>query len=67
MTISVIEVKEYGDISITDRINEVIRDNNISRDKLIDIKYTSVYYPREGRIIISALIIFEKEDFNKKK
>ena len=67
MTISVIEVKEYGDISIAERINEVIRDNNISRDKLIDIKYTSAYYPLEGRIIISALIIFEKEDINKKK
>ena len=63
MTVSVIEVKEYGDMSsITKQINEVIRENNISRDKLIDIKYTSVYYSREGRIITSALIIFEKED-----
>ncbi len=43
MTISVIEVNEYGDISITKRINEVIRDNNISRDKLIDIKYILQY------------------------
>jgi hypothetical protein len=65
MTVSVIEVREYGEKSLAQRINEVIRENNISRDKLIDIKYTSVYYSREGRIITSALIIFEKEN-NKK-
>ncbi len=62
MTVSVIEVREYGEKSLAERINEVIRENNISRDKLIDIKYSSADFPRESRIISSALIIFEKED-----
>ena len=62
MTVSVIEVREYGEKSLAERINEAIRENNISRDKLIDIKYSSADFPRESRIISSALIIFEKED-----
>jgi hypothetical protein len=62
MTVSVIEVWEYGEKTLVQRINEIIRENNISRDKLIDIKYSSADFPREGRIISSALIIFDKED-----
>ena len=62
MTVSVLEVREYGEKSLAERINEAIRENNISRDKLIDIKYSSADFPRESRIISSALIIFEKED-----
>lgn len=62
MTVSVIEVWEYIDKPLAQRINEVIIENNISRDRLIDIKYASADFPRESKIITSALIIFDKED-----
>ena len=47
MTIRVIEVWDAPDRSerIYQRINDVIRDNKITREELIDIKYSTVYIP----------------------
>src|SRR5687767_2518525 len=64
MTIRVIEVWDAPDRSesIYQRINDVIRDNNITREELIDIKYSTVYIPDDKKITSQALIIFDKKD-----
>ena len=64
MTIRVIEVWDAADRSesISQRINDVIRDNNITREELIDIKYSTVYIPDDRKITSQALIIFDKKD-----
>ncbi len=64
MTIRVIEVWDAADRSesISQRINDVIRDNNINRQELIDIKYSTVYIPDDKKITSQALIIFDKKD-----
>ena len=51
MTIRVIEVWDAADRSesISQRINDVIRDNNITRQELIDIKYSTVYIPDDKK------------------
>ena len=69
MTIRVIEVWDAADRSesISQRINEVIRDNKITREELIDIKYSTVYIPEDKRITSQALIIFDKKDKKDKK
>ena len=66
MTIRVIEVWDAADRSesLYQRINEVIRDNNITRQELIDIKYSTVYIPDDKKITSQALIIFDKKDNN---
>ena len=66
MTIRVIEVWDAADRSesISQRINDVIRDNNINRQELIDIKYSTVYIPDDKKITSQALIIFDKKDNN---
>ena len=66
MTIRVIEVWDAVDRSesISQRINDVIRDNNITRQELIDIKYSTVYIPDDKKITSQALIIFDKKDNN---
>ena len=66
MTIRVIEVWDAADRSesISQRINDVIRDNNITRLELIDIKYSTVYIPDDRKITSQALIIFDKKDNN---
>jgi hypothetical protein len=64
MTIRVIEVWDAADRSesIYQRINEVIRDNKITREELIDIKYSTVYIPDDKKITSQALIIFDKKN-----
>ena len=64
MTIRVIEVWDAADRSesISQRINDVIRDNKITRQELIDIKYSTVYIPDDKKITSQALIIFDKKD-----
>ena len=64
MTIRVIEVWDAADRSesISQRINDVIRDNNITRQELIDIKYSTVYIPEDKKITSQALIIFDKKE-----
>ena len=64
MKIRVIEVWDAADRSesISQRINDVIRDNNITRQELIDIKYSTVYIPDDKKITSQALIIFDKKD-----
>jgi hypothetical protein len=41
--------------SLYQRINEVLRDNNITREELIDIKYSTVYIPEDKKITSQAL------------
>ena len=67
MTIRVIEVWDAPDRteSLYQRINEVIKDNNITREELIDIKYSTVYIPEDKKITSQALIIFDKKDKEK--
>ncbi|HEX2409224.1 MAG TPA: hypothetical protein VHJ38_18640 [Nitrososphaeraceae archaeon] len=67
MTIRVIEVWDAPDRteSLYQRINEVIRDNSITREELIDIKYSTVYIPDDKKITSQALIIFDKKDKEK--
>jgi hypothetical protein len=67
MTIRVIEVWDAPDRteSLYQRINEVIRDNIITREELIDIKYSTVYIPDDKKITSQALIIFDKKDKEK--
>ena len=62
MTIRVIEVWDAADRSesLYQRINDVLRDNNITREELIDIKYSTVYIP-EDKKTSQALIIFDKK------
>ena len=64
MTIRVIEVWDAADRSesLYQRINEVLRDNNITREELIDIKYSTVYIPEDKKITSQALIIFDKKE-----
>ena len=64
MTIRVIEVWDAADRSesLYQRINEVLKDNNITREELIDIKYSTVYIPEEKKITSQALIIFDKKE-----
>ena len=66
MTIRVIEVWDAVDRSesLYQRINDVIRDNKITREELIDIKYSTVYIPEDKKITSQALIIFDKNDNN---
>jgi hypothetical protein len=63
MTIRVIEVWDAADRSesISQRINDVLRDNKIIRQELIDIKYSTVYIPDDKKITSQALIIFDKK------
>lgn len=67
MTIRVIEVWDAPDRteSLYQRINEVMKDNNITREELIDIKYSTVYIPDDKKITSQALIIFDKKDKEK--
>jgi hypothetical protein len=64
MTIRVIEVWDAADRSesLYQRINDVLRDNNITREELIDIKYSTVYIPDNKKITSQALIIFDKKE-----
>jgi hypothetical protein len=64
MTIRAIEVWDAADRSesLYQRINEVLRDNNIPREELIDIKYSTVYIPEDKKITSQALIIFDKKE-----
>jgi len=66
MTIRVIEVWDAADRSesISQRINDVLRDNKITREELLDIKYSTVYIPDDKKITSQALIIFDK-NYNK--
>jgi hypothetical protein len=59
----VIEVWDAADRSesISQRINDVLRDNKITRQELIDIKYSTVYIPDDKKITSQALIIFDKK------
>jgi len=67
MTIRVIEVWDAADRSesLYQRINDVLRDNKVTREELIDIKYSTVYIPDDKKITSQALIIFDKKDNNK--
>jgi hypothetical protein len=64
MTIRVIEVWDAADRSesLYQRINDGLRDNNITREELIDIKYSTVYIPDDKKITSQALIIFDKKE-----
>ena len=64
MTVRAIEVWDAADRSesLYQRINDVLRDNNITREELIDIKYSTVYIPEEKKITSQALIIFDKQE-----
>ncbi|HEY6657811.1 MAG TPA: hypothetical protein VIZ62_04730 [Nitrososphaeraceae archaeon] len=63
MTIRVIEVWDVADRSesLYQRINDVLRDNNITREELIDIKYSTAYIPADKKITSQALLIFYKK------
>ena len=43
------------------RVNE-IRDNNIIKESIIDIKYSTVYIPEDKKISSQALIMFNKQE-----
>jgi len=64
MTLRVIEVWDAADRSesLSQRINDAIKDNNITREDLIDIKYSIVYIPEDKEVTSQALIIFDKND-----
>ena len=64
MTLRVIEVWDAADRSesLYQRINDTIKDNNITREELIDIKYSTVYIPEDKKITSQALIIFDKNE-----
>ena len=64
MTLRVIEVWDAADRSesIYQIINDTIKDNNITREELIDIKYSTVYIPEDKKITSQALIIFDKKE-----
>lgn len=64
MTIRVIEVWDAADRSesLYQRINDGLRDNNITREEPIDIKYSTVYIPDNKKITSQALIIFDKKE-----
>ncbi|HET7643565.1 MAG TPA: hypothetical protein VFK40_08660 [Nitrososphaeraceae archaeon] len=64
MTLMVIEVWDAADRSesLSQRINAAIKDNNITREDLIDIKYSIVYIPEDKKVISQALLIFDKKE-----
>ena len=64
MTLRVIEVWDAADRSesLSQRINDVIKDNNITREDLIDIKYSIIYIPEDKKVTSQALIIFDKTE-----
>ena len=64
MTVRVIEVWDAADRSesLYQRINDTIKDNNITREELIDIKYSTVYITEDKKITSQALIIFDKKE-----
>ena len=64
MTLRVIEVWDAADRSesLSQRINDAIKDNNISREDLIDIKYSIIYIPEDKKVTSQALIIFDKTE-----
>ncbi len=64
MTIRVIEVWDAADRSesLYQRINDVLKDNNNTREELVDIKYSTVYIPEDKKITSQALIIFDKKE-----
>jgi hypothetical protein len=64
MTLMVIEVWDAADRSesLSQRINDAIKDNNITREDLIDIKYSIVYIPEDKKVISQALLIFDKKE-----
>ena len=64
MTLRVIEVWDAADRSesLYQRINDAIKDNNITREELVDIKYSAVYIPEDKKITSQALIIFDKRE-----
>jgi hypothetical protein len=64
MTLRVIEVWDAADRSesLYQRINDTIKDNNITREELIDIKYSTVYITEDKKITSQALIIFDKKE-----
>ena len=64
MTIRVIEVWDAADRSesLYQRINDGLRDNNITGEELIDIKYSTVYIPDDKKITSQALITFDKKE-----
>jgi hypothetical protein len=64
MTLRVIEVWDAADRSesLSQRINDAIKDNNITREDLIDIKYSIVYIPEDKKVTSQALIIFDKKE-----
>jgi hypothetical protein len=66
MTLRVIEVWDAADRSesLYQRINDALRDNKITREELVDIKYSTVYIPDDKKITSHALIIFDKKDNN---
>ena len=63
MTLMVIEVWDAADKSesLSQRINETIKDNNIAKD-LIDIKYSIVYIPEDKKVTSHAPIIFDNNE-----
>ena len=40
----------------------MIRDNNIIREDIIDIKYSTAYIPEDKKVTSQALIIFDKQE-----
>ena len=64
MTIRAIDVWDAANRSesLYQRIHEVLKDNNITREELIDIKYSTVYIPEDKKITSQALIIFDKNE-----
>jgi hypothetical protein len=64
MTVRVIEVWDAADRSesLYQRINDAIKDNDITREDLIDIKYSTAYIPEDKKITSQALIIFDKQE-----
>ena len=64
MTLRVIEVWDAADRSesLSQRINDAIKDNNITREDLIDIKYSIVYIPEDKKVTSQALLILDKKE-----
>ncbi|HEX5185269.1 MAG TPA: hypothetical protein VFV86_00125 [Nitrososphaeraceae archaeon] len=64
MTLMVIEVWDAADRSesLSQRINDAIKDNNITREDLIDIKYSIVYIPEDKKVTSQAPLIFDKKE-----
>ena len=64
MTLRVIEVSNAADRSesLSQKINDAIKDNNITRDNLIDINYSIVYIPEDKKVTGHALIIFDNNE-----